>query len=213
MAHTVKDETGAVVSIVAGGLDITERKRQEAEIVASRARIVRAEDEARRKLERNLHDGAQQRLVSLAVSLRLVESRLGQGANGAAELLTAAREELTQALEELRGLARGIHPAVLSDRGLGPALETLVGRAPLPVELNVDIDGLAPDVEAAAYYVVAEALTNIAKYGRASAATVRIAADNGSPEVRVTDDGVGARPGDPARVDRRARRLRGRRDG
>jgi PAS domain S-box-containing protein len=192
----VHDETGAVVSIVAGGLDVTERKRQEAEIIASRARIVRAEDEARRRLERNLHDGAQQRLVSLAVSLRLVESKLHEDTQAASEVLNAAREELTQALEELRELARGIHPAVLSDRGLAPALQSLVGRAPLPVELQVETDGLEPDVEAAAYYVVAEALTNVAKYGRASSATVRIAARNGSLEVTVVDDGVGgADPG------------------
>jgi len=187
----VRDKDGTVRSIIAGGLDITERKRHEEEIRASRARIVRAEDEARRKLERNLHDGAQQRLVSLSVALRLIESKLTQDPVAATELLAGAREELSHALEELRELARGIHPAVLSDRGLGPALETLVARAPLPVELEVGVDGLPADVEAAAYYVVAEALTNVAKYGHASSATVRVAAENGTLEVSVRDDGVG----------------------
>src|SRR5262249_11494017 len=185
------DKDGTVRSIIAGGLDITERKRHEEEIRASRARIVRAEDEARRKLERNLHDGAQQRLVSLSVALRLIESKLTQDPVAATELLAGAREELSHALAELRELARGIHPAVLSDRGLGPALETLVARAPLPVELEVGVDGLPADVEAAAYYVVAEALTNVAKYGHASSATVRVAAENGTLEVSVRDDGVG----------------------
>jgi PAS domain S-box-containing protein len=173
------------------GNDLTERKRFEDEIIASRARIVRAEDEARRRLERNLHDGAQQRLVALSVSLRLVESKIEQDPGAASELLTGARDELTHALEELRELARGIHPAVLTDRGLRPALETLIGRAPVPVELHVDVDGLAPDVEAAAYYVVAEALTNVAKYGQANSATVRVAELDGLLEVSVVDDGVG----------------------
>jgi PAS domain S-box-containing protein len=173
------------------GNDVTERRHFEDEIIASRARIVRAEDEARRKLERNLHDGAQQRLVALSVSLRLVESKLQQDPAAASDLLTTSRDELTQALEELRELARGIHPAVLTDRGLRPALETLIGRAPVPVDLHVEIDGLTPDVEAAAYYVVAEALTNVAKYGQATSATVRVTELDGVLEVSVVDDGVG----------------------
>jgi signal transduction histidine kinase len=173
------------------GVDVTERKRMEEEIRASRARIVEAEDDARRKLERNLHDGAQQRLVALSIALRLVQSKLPADPEVASSQLDAAREELAFALEDLRELARGIHPAVLTDRGLGPALEALVGRAPFPVELAAPSERLPPAVEAAAYYVVAEALTNVAKYGQASFATVTVAAVDGQLDVTVADDGVG----------------------
>jgi PAS domain S-box-containing protein len=187
----VLDESGQVASIISGGLDITERKRFEEEIRASRVRIVEAEDEARRRLERNLHDGAQQRLVAISVALRLAESKLSADPDEAARLLDGSRHELELALEELRELARGIHPAVLTDRGLRPALESLVARAPIPVELEAFTDRLAPAVEAAAYYVVAEALTNVAKYGQASSASVCVARRNGVLSVTVTDDGVG----------------------
>jgi PAS domain S-box-containing protein len=173
------------------GVDVTARKQYEEGIRASRARIVQAGDDARRQLERNLHDGAQQRLVALSVALRLAESKLTQDPDGAAALLDGAREELAQALEELRELARGIHPAVLTDRGLGPALEALVGRAPIPVELSAPTEPLPAVVEAAAYYVVAEALTNVAKYGQAASAKVSVAAVNGMLTVTVADDGVG----------------------
>ena len=122
--------------------EITERKQQQEELEASRQRIVAAGDAARRKLERNLHDGAQQRLVSLSLSLRLAQNQVAKSPVSAEELLEASREELTQALEELRELARGIHPAVLTDRGLEAALEALAGRAALPVEIDC-----VPDVE------------------------------------------------------------------
>jgi PAS domain S-box-containing protein len=171
--------------------DVTMRRRQEEEIRASRARIVRAADEARRALERNLHDGAQQRLVALSVTLRLVESKLREDAAGAATILEAARGELAHALEELRELARGIHPAVLTDRGLKPAIEALAGRVPIPVELETPAERLTPAVEAAAYYVVAESLTNMAKYGRASSARIALTTVNGTLTVTVADDGVG----------------------
>jgi PAS domain S-box-containing protein len=173
------------------GMDITERKRAEEELRASRARLLEAESRGRRQLERNLHDGAQQRLVALSVQLRLIESKLHQDPDAAAALLAGSRTELAQALEELRELARGIHPAVLTDRGLGPALESLVGRAPFPVELDVPVERLAPAVEAAAYYVVAEALTNVAKYAQASSAVVRVIQDDETLAVYVSDDGVG----------------------
>jgi PAS domain S-box-containing protein len=173
------------------GIDITERKRVDDDLRASRARLVRAEETARRGLERNLHDGAQQRLVALSVALRLVESRLDSDPEAARQLLTGAQTELAQALEELRELARGIHPAVLTDRGLRPALETLAARAPFPVELDVPVERLSADVEAAAYYVVAEALTNVAKYARATSARVAVSQDDGSLVVIVSDDGVG----------------------
>jgi signal transduction histidine kinase len=171
--------------------DISERKRQEEELRASRARIVAAGDDARRRLERNLHDGAQQRLVALSVSLRLAESKLREDPAGAAAILASAREELTHALGELRELARGIHPAILTDRGLEPAIEALVGRTPLPVEVEVCGGRLPAAVEAASYYVVAEALTNVAKYAGASSARVRIGRENGRVVIEVADDGSG----------------------
>ena len=178
------------------GVDITERKRSAEDLRASRARLVRAEDQARRALERNLHDGAQQRLVALSVALRLVESKLRSDPDAATELLTGARDELSQALAELRELARGIHPAVLTDRGLRPALETLKSRAPIPVELVAPDERFPAEAEAAAYYVVAETLTNVAKYARASSARVEVARHNGALHVTVSDDGIGG--ADPA---------------
>jgi len=178
------------------GVDITERKRIAEDLRASRARLVRAEELARRALERNLHDGAQQRLVALSVSLRLVEARIGNEPEAAHELLVSAQVELAHALEELRELARGIHPAVLTDRGLKAALEALAARSPLPVEIETSGERLAADVEAAAYYVVAESLTNVAKYARASSAQVRVRQDGGKLVVCVSDDGVGG--ADPA---------------
>jgi PAS domain S-box-containing protein len=179
------------------GVDITERKQQADELRASRSRIVEAGDAERRRLERNLHDGAQQRLVSLSLALRLAQSRLRDDPDGAEQLLAGAGEELTHALAELRELARGIHPAVLTDRGLPAALEALAARAPLPVELSTELEERLPGpVEAAAYYVVAEALTNVAKYAEASAVQVRAERSNGRVLVEVADDGVGG--ADPA---------------
>jgi PAS domain S-box-containing protein len=179
--------------------DVTQRKQQEEELRASRARIVEAGDAERRRLERNLHDGAQQRLVSLSLALRLARGKLGEDPDGAAALLDGASEELSQALEELRELARGIHPAILTDRGLEPALESLVGRAPVPVEVDMSLNGerLPPPVEAAAFYVVSEALANVAKYAHARSVAVRISRANGSAVVEVADDGVGG--ADPGR--------------
>ena len=178
--------------------EITERKQQQEELEASRQRIVAAGDAARRKLERNLHDGAQQRLVSLSLSLRLAQNQVAKSPVRAEELLEASREELMQALEELRELARGIHPAVLTDRGLEAALEALAGRAALPVEIDCipDVE-LPPPVEAAAYYVVSEALANITKYAGASAVKVSIGQVDGYALVEVADDGVGG--ADPTR--------------
>jgi PAS domain S-box-containing protein len=157
------------------------------ELAASRARIVAAGDAERRRLERNLHDGAQQRLVSLALMLRLAARRHPDDAD-----LGSAGQELTFALEELRELARGIHPAVLTERGLAPAVESLAARAPLPVEVSIDLLERLPDaVEAAAYYVVAEALTNVAKYACASVVSVGVGRGNGHALIEVCDDGVG----------------------
>jgi PAS domain S-box-containing protein len=173
------------------GMDVTERKRHEEELRASRARIVEAADFERRRLERNLHDGAQQRLVTLSLTLRLVETRLGRDSD-AARLLAGARDELALALEELRDLARGIHPAVLSDHGLGAALDALASRVPVPVRIDTAVEGRLPEpVEVAAYYVVSESLANIAKYAQASQVTIGVAAEDGHTVVEVSDDGVG----------------------
>jgi signal transduction histidine kinase len=162
-----------------------------------RARIIEAADAERRRLERDLHDGAQQRLVSLALTLGLAESRLKTDPDAAAPLVAQAREEARLAVQELRELARGLHPAVLSDRGLGPALEAAAARAPLPVTVTgMPEQRLPPPVEAAAYYVVAEALTNVAKYAEAESATVALTLGHGVLRVQVSDDGRGG--ADPA---------------
>jgi signal transduction histidine kinase len=151
----------------------------------------------RRRLERDLHDGAQQRLVALSLQLGLARRKLEDDPVIGGRLLDAARGELDRALEELRELARGIHPAILTDRGLGAALEALAQRAPLPVDLHaMPEDRLPAAVEAAAYFVVAESLTNVAKYSGAEHATVRVGRHDGFAVVEVSDDGVGG--ADPA---------------
>jgi PAS domain S-box-containing protein len=196
--NALLDDRGEVEFIVSAGIDITERKRAEEELRASRARIVEAGDAERRRLERNLHDGAQQRLVALSLALRLAESKVRTDPGAAEQVLRAAGGELGQALAELRELARGIHPAILTDRGLSAALEALAGRAPTPVEIDLAFEErLPPPVEAAAYYVVSESLANIAKYAQASAVTVSIARANGYAVVEVEDDGIGG--ADPGR--------------
>jgi PAS domain S-box-containing protein len=172
--------------------DITERKRAEKELRASRVRLVEAQDAERKRLERNLHDGAQQRLVSLALTLRLARERIEEPDEETLELLDRAAEELTLALDELRELARGIHPAVLSERGLRPALEGVASRAPVPVELTALPDGRLPEaVEAAAYYLVCEALVNVGRYANASRAEVSIVSNDGVLVVEIEDDGIG----------------------
>jgi PAS domain S-box-containing protein len=174
------------------GVDVTHEKRQQEELRRSRSRIVEAESAERRRLERNLHDGAQQRLVTLSLALRMVQARLAADPRGAAEMLSAASAELALALEELRELARGIHPAILSDRGLPVALEALAARAPLPVEIDsVPAERLPQQIEAAAFYVVSESLTNVAKYAQASYARVRVTCEDGHALIEVVDDGIG----------------------
>lgn len=173
------------------GIDITQRQLHEDELRRSRARLVEASAVERRRLERNLHDGAQQRLVSLSLALRLAQARVRSDPEEAERLLVQSSEELTHALEELRELARGIHPAVLSDRGLNAALEALVARTQLAVELELVDDRLPEPVEAAAYYVVSEALANVAKYAAASSVAVSIARVNGRAIVEIADDGIG----------------------
>ena len=163
----------------------------------SRKRIVTAADEARRRLERNLHDGAQQRFVSLSLALRLSLSLLDTDPAAAAEHLRGAQSELAQGLDELRELARGIHPAILTERGLRAAVDSLVLRAQLPVDItDMPECRLPAEVEAAAYYVVSEALTNVARYAGADRATVAVACAGNTVSVEVADDGAGG--ADPA---------------
>jgi signal transduction histidine kinase len=190
-------EPERIAAVVSAARLTVERDRLQAEVRAkmdelrsSRARIVEAGDTERRRLERNLHDGAQQRLVSLSLSLGIMERQLESPDQAAA--VAGLRSELTDALNELRELARGLHPAILSDHGLAPALEGLAARASVPVELDVDIDGrLPPPIEAATYYVISEALTNIQKYAQATSARVALALDDDEVMLEVTDDGVG----------------------
>ena len=172
------------------GTDVTERNRHEEEVRASRARIVAASDEARRRLERNLHDGAQQRLIALLLTLRMIDSKTDDGSQ-ARPLLTAAIEELAAALAELRELARGIHPATLTEQGLAAALEALAERAPVPVQVDVPPGEYGDQVDATAYYIVSEALANIAKYAKATTAAVRVRPDGNRVVVVVEDDGRG----------------------
>ena len=167
-------------------------ERAQAALRASRARIVRAADDERRKLERNLHDGAQQRLVAVLIQLRLAASQLATEPERAHGLLLRATEELTHAIDELRELARGIHPAVLTERGLSAALELLTQRSPLRIALRDDLARrLPPAVEAAAYYVVAESLANVGKHAPDAAVEVRLECDDGRARVAVADDGPG----------------------
>ena len=172
--------------------DITDRKAAEAQLRASRARIVAAGDTARRQLERDLHDGAQQRLVELALDLRMARARLDGASDEARELLEAALEDLDRATAELRELARGIHPAALTEGGLRPALESLLSRCSVPVRLVAAPDErFSAAVEATAYFVVAEALTNVARYADAQRAEVELVRAADSLIVRVHDDGRG----------------------
>jgi signal transduction histidine kinase len=168
------------------------------ELAASRARLVEAADEARRRIERDLHDGAQQRLVAAALELTLLDQRLERDPEGARTVLARAREQLDGGLRELRDLARGIHPTVLTDCGLEAALDALVQRAPMPVELRAVVpERLDAVIEAAAYFLVSEALTNVAKYAQADAVSVDVTCTGGSLVVTIADDGVGG--ADPGR--------------
>jgi PAS domain S-box-containing protein len=177
--------------------DITDRKVAEEELRRSRARLVEAADAARRRLERDLHDGAQQRLIALGLDLQVARSTLSHDPEAAAELLEAAIADLGAATDELRELARGIHPAILTERGLGPALGALARRSPIPVRVELVAAERPPAaVEATAYFVVSEALANAARYSQAASVEVAVLRSDGVLVVAVTDDGVGgASPG------------------
>jgi signal transduction histidine kinase len=165
---------------------------QVTELEGARSRIIAAADDERRRIERDLHDGAQQRLVALALNLRMAEQRAVDGDPTAVDLIRGAGEEANLALKELRDLARGIHPAILTNRGLPAALEDLASRATLPVEVVASpAERLPGAVEAAAYFVVSECLANIGKHSNAEEATVAVRAQDGHVTVEVSDDGVG----------------------
>ena len=169
------------------GTDITDRKRHEAEVRRSRSRIVAAADDARRRLERNLHDGAQQRLIALLLRLRGAQ----RGAMPPDAAVEGAVTELAAAVKELRELAQGIHPSALSERGLSAALRIVAARAPIRVELDVTSTPLEANISVAAYYIVSEALNNVAKYADATRAAVRVRETERALIVVVEDDGKG----------------------
>ena len=189
VAPSGPDEVTAIVR------DFTDQRAAEAEIRRSRARIVEATDAERRRLERDLHDGAQQRLVSLSLALRLLRSRLEAGGGDNAEAIAAtddAAAELKVALQELRELARGIHPAILTEAGLGAAITALAERSTVPATVDALPDRrLSPAIEATAYFVISEALANLAKYASATHATVGAECRGSTLHVEVGDDGVG----------------------
>jgi len=161
------------------------------ELLASRARIVAEADAARRRVARDLHDGAQQRLVSVVMNLQLAGERLERDPDGAQPLLTEALEQAREGLDELRELAAGIHPSILTNRGLQAAAQSLAHRLKLPVQVDVPPDRYPANVEAAAYFVIAEALTNVLKHAEASCARVRVREDEGRLVIEVEDDGRG----------------------
>jgi signal transduction histidine kinase len=169
-----------------------------AELAASRARIVTEADRARRRIERDLHDGAQQRLISVGLELRAAEAGVPVEHSELKQQLAQSAKDLAEVVDDLREMSRGIHPAILSRGGLEPALKTLARRSAVPVELDVRVDGRFPEgVEVAAYYVVSEALTNAARHAGASVVHVSLGTTDGLVELSVRDDGVGG--ADPAR--------------
>ena len=184
-----EDRVAGFAELVADALANADAREQ---LAASAARIVEVEDAERRRLERNLHDGAQQRLVALALDLGRVETRIERDPQAAKRLLAHVRVELDSALKELRELARGIHPAILSHQGLACALDDLTARSPVPAELvALPVKRLPDPVEAATYYVVAEALTNVAKHAHASLARISVTRAGAHTTIDVSDDGRG----------------------
>jgi len=195
---SLDDEQELLDAVSAAAGIALENARLQAELRArldelhdSRARVVEASQDERRRLERNLHDGAQQRLIALSLDLKQLEDRLGDDPAARAEI-DQARGEIATSLEELRTIARGLHPAVVSGHGLHVALDNLVAKAPVPVTLSTDLDGRVDEaIEVAAYYVVSESLANVSKHAHASSASISVGRENGDLVVEVTDDGVG----------------------
>ena len=182
--------------LVMRNVALTERLMENIEqLRASRQRLITAQDEERRKIERNLHDGAQQRIVALAVKLRLLEQLVDRDVDKAKIMAASLQADTSEALQELRDLARGIYPPLLADRGLIAALQSQAGRSAVPVTLEADQLGRYPrEVEAAVYFSCLEALQNVAKYAQASRATLRLSDGDGRLRFEVTDDGVGFEP-------------------
>ncbi len=195
--RALEDEPELLSGVGAAASIALENARLQAELAArleevkgSRIRVIEAGESERKRLERDLHDGAQQRLIALSLELKRLEKELGDAP--ARHRLDEAQHEITRSLEELRAVARGLHPAVLTGHGLGVALEQVAARAPVPVRLCVEIDGRLPEqVEIAAYYVVTESLTNIAKHAQATSASVDIARHGDDVFVEIVDDGIG----------------------
>ena len=171
--------------------DITDRRRAQEDLMASRARLVTAFDAARQRVTRDLHDGAQQRFVSTVIGLQLAQQKWAGDPQRARELVDAALADARGGLNDLREIAAGIHPAILTQRGLAAALSALTGRLPVPVELDLPGPRLPGPVEASVYFFCSEALTNVAKHARAGSAWVRVAAADGRCTIEVRDDGVG----------------------
>ena len=189
-----EDRIAAFAQLVSLAIENAETRE---ELAASRARLVKAADEARRRIERDLHDGAQQRLLATALTLTLLDQQLQRDPGGARKILATARTELDHGLRELRDLARGLHPALLTDYGLEAAVRSLVQRTAVPVDLRASVpDELDATIEAAAYFVVCEALTNVTRYAEASSAIVDLEVAGGVLSVSVADDGIGG--ADPA---------------
>lgn len=196
---TLRDEPKLVEGVAAAARLALQNARLHAEVSAqlakvkeSRSRIVSAADEERRRIERDIHDGAQQRLVALALELRSAQRRLGEDVDPELEgLLASAADELQVAVDELRELAQGIHPGVLVQGGLAAALESLAGRSPIPVVVDATLERFPPEVEGTAYFVASEGLTNVVKHASATKAAIRAARVNGVLVVEIEDDGVG----------------------
>jgi signal transduction histidine kinase len=195
---SLEDEPELLEAVSAAAGIALENARLDAELAArleelrgSRVRVIEAGQKERQRLERNLHDGAQQRLVALSLELTMLKKKLGADVE-ASTRIDHARTEIAVSLEELRDIARGLHPAVVSGHGLAVALESLAARAPLPVRLTVDLEDRLPEqLEVAAYYLVSESLANIGKHAQASAATVDVSRCNGEVVVEIVDDGIG----------------------
>jgi signal transduction histidine kinase len=179
----------AFTELVAMAIANTESRAQ---VAASRARVVAAADETRRRIERDLHDGTQQRLISLALELRAAEAGVPPEQRSQTEQWSRTAQGLTEVIQDLREISRGLHPAILERGGLGPAVRAIARRSGVPVELNMAVQGRLPQrVEVAAYYVVSEALANAAKHAHASVLDVGIDVDGDNLRLRVSDDGVG----------------------
>ena len=196
--QSLKDEPELLAAVSAAAGIALENGRLQAELRAhleelrgSRERVLQASQQERQRLERNLHDGAQQRLIALSLDLSMLENRLGADSDARAQI-DQARQEIAQSLEELRAVAHGLHPAVVSGHGLAVALESLAARAPVPVRMTVELEERVDEqLEVAAYYVVSESLANVGKHAQARSATIAVTRANGQLVVEVVDDGIG----------------------